>query len=249
MPTDAATGSAKSNFARLMQASGSEHVLFADQDDVWTQDHVAEITGLLTTAATDIGDEVPTYAFTDVIPVNDKLELLSESFFAFKGIDPAASRRLSQSIVCPPMLGCASGINRALIKLALPVPTDRVTGHDWWALLLASAVGHCTWSLKPTVLYRLHGNNASGQVASDPLTYARAGGKIAKVRRGMMLRRLQSNAVRDRVAPVASRQAMDVLAGFDVLMDKGPAERRLRLILGRYLYPDLTRNLGMLALC
>ena len=49
LPTDRPTGSAKSNFAKLMEASTADHLLFADHDDVWTPDHVAEIRRLLRT--------------------------------------------------------------------------------------------------------------------------------------------------------------------------------------------------------
>lgn len=249
MPQDGPSGSAKGNFARLMAASEAERLMFADQDDFWSTDHVAEIDGLLASAAEERGPKTPVYAFTDVVPVDRQLAQLAESFFDYKGIDPAISRRLSQSLVCPPMLGCASGINRALLNLALPLPVDEVTGHDWWALLLASAVGHCTWSGKKTALYRLHGGNTSGQVASDVRVYARMGGKVAKVRRGMMLRRRQAAAVRARVAHIATPEVLAVLDGFDALMDRGFLLRRFLLVSGRYLYPDLTRNLGMLTLC
>lgn len=249
LPTDLPTGSAKSNFAKLMEASTADHLLFADHDDVWTPDHVAEIRRLLTEAEAAHGAATPIYAFTDVTPVDGALQPLAESFFAYKGIDPAISQRLSQSIVCPPMLGCASGINRALRDLALPLPAEEVTGHDWWALLLAAAAGHCTWSTARTVAYRLHGGNASGQVASDARVYAKMGGKAAKVRRGVMLRRRQADAVRARVADVAGPESLAVLEGFGRAVDRGAVARRLGLIRGGYLYPDLTRTLGMLALC
>lgn len=250
METARPTGSAKGNFDQLMQAATGDYILFADQDDVWTPDHVTEIVKMLTEAEAEMSPDTPIYAFTDATPVNNALRPLAKSFFSFKGIDdPAISRKLNRTIVCTPMLGCASGINRALLNLARPVPIDRVTGHDWWALLLATAAGHCVWSMKSTVLYRLHGSNASSQVASRFRTYSKFTNKTRKVRRGMMLRRQQAVAVRDRLQGIACAKNLAILEEFDQLMGKGFVSRRFRLLIGGYIYPDITRNLGMFALC
>lgn len=249
MDTDRPTGSAKGNFEKLMQACSARYILFADQDDVWTKDHVSVIKDLLNQGEAQTSSHTPVYAFTDTTPVNKALVPIMDSYFTFKGIDPKISRSVRKTIVCPPMLGCASGINRALLDLSLPVPTDRVTGHDWWALMLAASAGHIVWSMKSTALYRLHGGNASAQVSARLQTYAKFGNKAAKVRRGMMLRRIQAMAVRERLQHLASAENIAILDGFDQLMDKGFAQRRIALLSGGYLYPDITRNIGMLALC
>ena len=41
LPTDTATGSAKTNFLKLMQASDADYVCFCDQDDVWLPEKVS----------------------------------------------------------------------------------------------------------------------------------------------------------------------------------------------------------------
>lgn len=249
MPKSPATGSAKGNFALLMDTSQADFILFADQDDVWEPGHVAHIKELLQGAEAQFSAQTPIYAFTDVTPVGTKLAPIADSFFAFKGIDPAIANRLNQSIVCPPMLGCASGINRALLDLARPIPLDQVTGHDWWAQLLAAGAGKCAWSRQSTVKYRLHGGNASSQVSSDARQYAKVQNKVQKVRRGMDLRRAQAEAVRARLAEHGLTDQLPTLDGFSAVLDRGFVGRRIGLIRGGYLYPDLTRTAGMLALC
>jgi hypothetical protein len=52
-------------------------------------------------------------------------------------------------------------INRTLLNLALPVPTQ-VIMHDWWLALIASTFGKITIVNQPTVLYRQHSNNNTG---------------------------------------------------------------------------------------
>ncbi len=249
MDSDQGTGSAKGNFSKLLEMATGDHILFADQDDVWTEDHVAHLVDLMTEAESTLGLDKPIYAFSDVTPVDIDLNPLADSFFSFKGIDPSISQKLNKSIVCPPMLGCASCINQALLQLVRPVPVDLVTGHDWWALLLASAAGHCTWSNKSTVYYRQHGNNSSSQIASKVGNYARVNDKVSRVRRGMILRQKQAVAVRNRLAQKGLVENLHTLDRFDQLMRSGFVLRRVKLLVGGYLYPDLTRNLGMLALC
>lgn len=243
------SGSAKANFARLLEASEGDYLLFADQDDVWLPNRVSETMRLLQGAETRAGRDVPVYAFTDVIPVRGDLSEIGPSFFRFKKIDPSIAGRLAQSLVCPPMLGCASGINRALAELALPIPVEDVTGHDWWALLLAVAAGQAVWSTKATVRYRLHGANASSQVETAVGAYARMGGKSARVRRGMMLRQRQAAAVAERLVERGRGEDVAVVERFAGLGQASAVGRRLGLVRGGYLYPDWIRTLAMLALC
>lgn len=244
-----ATGSAKGNFSELMTYAEADYILFADQDDVWSRDHVDVIVKLLEDAEREKGREHAICAFTDVTPVDANLNPKADSYFSFKGIDPSICKKTSQSIVCPPNLGCASGINRYLLNLAVPVPVDRVTGHDWWALLLASAVGHCVWSTKKTVQYRIHSGNSSAPKQSSVRVYLQAANKGAKVKRGMMLRREQANAVYDRLTGIADEEQLRAFQRFDEVMGGNFLQRRLGLASGRFLYPDMTRNIGMLLFC
>lgn len=244
------TGSAKANFAKLMEVSDAEYILFADQDDVWLPNRVSETMRLLEEAEALHGAQTPVFAFTDVIPVDANMSQITDSFFRFKKVDPDVANRLNQCLVCTPMLGCAAGINRSLASLATPIPVEEVTGHDWWALLLASATGRAIWSSARTVKYRLHGGNASGQVETAVSGYARTGGKRAKVQRGMTLRRQQGAAVAARLAEKGlADDAVGTINRFVALGDASALGQRWGLVRGGYLYPDWTRTLAMLALC
>ena len=244
------SGSAKANFARLLEESTSDYILFSDQDDVWLPSRISETIRLLDEAAERYGPEEPIYAFTDVKAVRRDLSIIDESYFRFKKIDPRIVEHLSQCIVCPPMLGCASGINRSLRDLCLPIPTDQVTGHDWWALLLAVSAGKAVYSLEATLLYRQHGGNASGQMQTSISSYAGKTGKTARVRRGMHLRSNQALAVANRLADRGcAEDSVPVLQRFNKIETMNWLARRKELIAGRYLYPDTLRNTAMLCLC
>lgn len=239
------TGSAQGNFSRLLQETSADYVLFADIDDVWQPNKVAHTLDLL--KKNDVNPEIPLYAFTDVTPVDADLNPIMQSFWKFKRIDPEISQHLNQALVCPPMLGCASGINRALARIAAPVPPE-ATGHDWWALLIACALGRVVYSSEQTMLYRLHGGNASAQKEVSLLAYSKAGGRGAKVRRGMKRRTEQAQALLDTFGAAMPSDKRSLINRFVQLRSQNYLMRRYTLLRGSFFYPDLPRNLAMLAL-
>jgi hypothetical protein len=183
--------------------------------------------------------------FTDVIPVNANLEPLDQSFWKFKKLDPAVTQNLNQSLVCPVMLGCASGMNRALVKMATPVPVS-VTGHDWWALLVALVFGVVRYSPSPSMLYRLHGNNQSNQKKVSISNYLIKNDKLKAVRHGVSRRMDQGQALIDRFGDAIDPTQRRILDDFVSIASQGFVQRRISLLKGNYLFPDLQRNLAMI---
>jgi glycosyltransferase involved in cell wall biosynthesis len=239
------TGSALGNFSILIDNADADYVLFADIDDVWLPTKVADTLSLLRNAELNAPPGTPIYAFTDVIPVDAALVPKGDSYWVMKKIDPAVGTRLNQSLVCPVMLGCASGVNRALINLGRPVP-GIVTGHDWWLQLVAAAFGHVVYSPERTLLYRLHGANASAQMRVNFLDYLGGQNRIAKVRRGMLRRREQAQALSDHFGDQLPREASKAVAQFVATGRQGFLKRRLTILEGGFLYADMPRNLAML---
>ena len=237
------SGSAKANFALLLAETTADHILFCDADDVWKPGKVALLRGLLAEAEAAHGSAAPIYAFTDVTPVNAMLAPIQQSYWEFKKVDPIVARQLNRLVLCPPMLGCASGINLALARLALPMPTA-VTGIDWWALLLACIFGHAVWSSEQTMLYRIHGNNDSQPRKVGLLDYAFQTDKLARVRRGVQRRIEQADAILEAHRGTLPPDARQTLEQFVSIRDKNFVGRRLGLLRGRHRYPDLPRTLA-----
>ncbi len=241
------SGSAKANFSWLMTQSSADHVLFADADDVWDDDKVA----VTLTALRDVerrcgGPTVPAMVFSDARLIDGQGGVTGPSYWEYKKIRPEIAGTLSQVLVCPPMLGCASGCNRALMSMATPVPFDQVTGHDWWLLLVAAAFGVAEPLRRPTFSYRLHGSNSSNQRPVNLGAYAKSSGKVERVRRGMVARREQAQALIDYYGSRLPETERRTIERFVATGSQGPLGRRLGLLRGRYLYPDLPRNLAML---
>ena len=57
--------------------------------------------------------------------------------------------------------GCATAFNRALMKIATPVP-EAALMHDWWLGLIASAFGQVLTEETCLVDYRQHAGNTLG---------------------------------------------------------------------------------------
>jgi len=241
------TGSAQSNFAILMQETKADYVLCADHDDVWKPEKVELTLRSLKEAEAKFGKATPIYFFTDVIVVNKDLEVVNASYWKFKRIDPKISSRLSQCLICPPMLGMASGMNRALVDLSNPVP-EKVTGHDWWALLVAAAMGEVIYNPGTTALYRLHGENYSAPKQVGIIPYMKSKLGAGFVRHGLGRRIDQADALIEVFGPNVPPDKMDILRRFSNLRSEGFLRRRVTLMTQNYLYPDLVRNVATLAL-
>jgi glycosyltransferase involved in cell wall biosynthesis len=245
------SGSAKANFATLMNMATADLILFADADDVWDGDKIRRTVTVLEEMEALHGPDRPAYVFSDARLIDEHGQDTGDSYWKYKRIKPSIADSLNGLLVCPPMLGCTSGVNRALLRLATPVPVDQVTGHDWWMILVANVFGNVRYLSEPTMSYRLHGNNASDQKPVSLAVYASKPGrlsvKMSGVRIGMDMRRLQAQAVLDRFGDQLPQKARASLMSFIDVPRQGYFRRRATLVGGRYLYSDIPRNIAMLA--
>ena len=164
--TDKATGSAKSNFLKLMQAATAEYVCFADQDDVWLSDKVSSAMQAMRKLETRWARTTPLLVFTDLQVVDENLKVVHESFWKQDGIEPRRIRSLASILGHNVVTGCTALMNRRLLEMSLLMP-EEATMHDAWSGLVALIFG--AWEAIPekTVLYRQHGRNVVG-VAISP---------------------------------------------------------------------------------
>lgn len=243
------SGSATANFSDLIARSDADYIMFADADDIWDRDKIGLTVAALERLEALTSPTTPLYTYSDVRVVDRSGGLLHASYREFKRMGMNAGSRLSQLLVCPPMLGCASGINRALVERACPVPVPEVTGHDWWCALVAKVSGRLEAMPEVTMSYRLHGANSSSQQAVSAVGYAAEPGKITRVRRGMDDRRRQARALADHFGTALLPNDRKVIDRFVATGGQGFARRRLTLALGGYVYPDHLRNLAMFAAC
>ena len=104
---------------------------------------------------------VPRLVYSDLVVVDGRLRTLQRSFFRHSRLRHEGREPLRTLLGRSFVLGCASGMNRPLLELALPLP-GRIASHDWWVALCAAAAGQIAYLPQPTIWYRRHEGNASG---------------------------------------------------------------------------------------
>ena len=151
------------NFEYLMQASldsgQAPWVMFCDQDDVWLPNKIEQSLREMQRVERRTGDGDPCLVHTDLIVVNHRLQPIAPSFVRYQRMDPArcsAMWLLSMNQVT----GCATMVNRELLRMALPIPPEVIV-HDWWCAVLSGS-GQRAFIENPSILYRQHAVNQIG---------------------------------------------------------------------------------------
>jgi glycosyltransferase involved in cell wall biosynthesis len=166
LPSGSAAGSARDNFLRLMEASTADHICFSDQDDVWLPDKLSRTKEAMDRLESEWGTNLPLLVFTDLQVVDDELNQLHPSFWAYMGIDPDRINRLNKLLVQGVVTGCTAMLNRPLADLSLRMP-EEASMHDRWIALLTSTMGKYAIVRAPTILYRQHDRNLLGTGAAQ----------------------------------------------------------------------------------
>lgn len=160
---NAPTGSAKQNFARLLNNCDSDYIMFCDQDDVWLPQKIEKSLEAMQGAE---GNDcnIPVLVHSDLKVVDRDLNLISNSFFEFQRLTPK-NITLPKLLVQNYVTGCTVMINRALKQICGQIPKECIM-HDWWLAAVASLFGKTVCINEPTILYRQHEGNQVGAKAS-----------------------------------------------------------------------------------
>lgn len=153
-------------YSQALALCDADYVALADQDDLWRADKLevllAAESGL---RANGRADEHPTLIFSDYALIDEQDHLLARSGLRAQGFSPRSDTAFRRLLVQNLVAGCTILLNRALLRLALPVPTEAVM-HDWWIALVAAGLGRIGYVDAPLVGYRQHGANTLGARAS-----------------------------------------------------------------------------------
>ncbi len=151
-------------YGRLLERlpTESRYVFFCDADDVWLPRKVERSLAAMWEA--EASAPGPILVHTDLAVVGGDLALLAPSLWAHLGLRTGAttaSAIATDNVVTGPTVL----INRELLDLVLPVPSEAIH-QDWWPALVAASVGRIVSLPESTVLYRRHGANDSGALES-----------------------------------------------------------------------------------
>lgn len=236
------------NFARLLDQADAPYVMFADADDVWRPDKVAVTLTAMRELEAQVGPGTPLLVHTDLTVVDAQLHEIHPSAWRAANLDPRLSRDPRRLLTQNCAWGCTMMLNRTLVELARPVPTD-VVMHDWWVILVAAAMGRVAYLPRPTILHRQHGGNDTG-VKSWALGYV-----LEQARRitdrGQFDRRMaptiaQADELLRRFADRLPPQVAAASTAYAKLACVSPPRRWARVVRHGLWQRGLVRNLGWL---
>ncbi|MFM2043656.1 MAG: hypothetical protein RLY86_2232 [Pseudomonadota bacterium] len=252
LPADHPSGSAKAAFSRLMAHSGADHVLFADQDDVWAPEKVALTLQALQAGESRVGGSRPVLAFCDLSLIDAQGALIADSFRRYRRMDVRRGTAFRYLLLDNVVTGCAMGVNRSAIQHSAPVP-DAAMMHDWWLALVCAGLGTVV-PMEPALIgYRQHGANSVGAAPYSPWAAIRT--KLASLRlRGDQHVfngwyggvQAQAAAFQQRFGSSLAPIDAQALAAFVRLRRLSPGVRRWAILRHGLYRTSLVRTLGLL---
>lgn len=142
---------ASGNFFRLLEReSDAGFFAFCDQDDIWPEDKLAVAVARLQA----LGRPNSLYcAAVEYVDAN-----LGHIGFSQTRVTPAFANALAENIAP----GCTMVMDAGLRELIVMHKPRDATIHDWWAYLVAAALGQVIFDPVPRIRYRQHTANAVG---------------------------------------------------------------------------------------
>lgn len=149
------------NVSKEMQEE--DVIMLCDQDDVWYKNKIELTLEHMRKLAEEYTNQIPLLVCSDVEVVDENLVQLSPSFrkmnnYSLKKLD------FSHLMMENKVQGCTVMMNKALAVKLKKLP-QKVSMHDSWLGLIASAMGKIDYIDSPTMAYRQHAGNAKGSVS------------------------------------------------------------------------------------
>ena len=234
---------AKESFSELLNYavanSNSEYFMFCDQDDVWYSDKVEKTLLKIQAMEQECGD-IGLLVHTDLEVVDEKLNILNNSFMDFQKIDPMKNN-FNNLLIQNTITGCTMLINRKLAQKCLSIP-DSAIMHDWWIGLVACQFGNIGYVNEATMKYRQHTSNAIGAKGFDISFILKNMSKKISLAENIF----QAKAFLDRYRDKLDKNTIEMLEDFSTIESKSFWQKRKILLKHKLLKQGLIRNIGLL---
>ncbi len=158
------TGGACANFMSMLHYAKESYVMFCDQDDVWLPHKVEQENRKMQMCELQFPG-MPCLVFSDLYVVDDKLNIISNSFMQYAGRNPYNTdyKSLIMQNVAP---GCTMLLNHSLVEQIMKcTDIEKIGMHDKWAILVAALQGKICFVNQPLSKYRQHQGNVVGAEA------------------------------------------------------------------------------------
>jgi len=229
------------NFSKLLESSSAPYIMFCDQDDVWLPEKV-ELTLKKMIEVEKSNPDTPLLIHTDLKVVNTNLDILSDSYWSYQGLDPEydiLNRLLVQNVIT----GCTVMINKKLADIALPIP-DKAIMHDWWLGLVAASFGQVHHIDIPTMLYRQHANNDTGATSFNLHTILKKLQNLSNI--NLEKYTVQAELLLSRYSEDLKPEQKTLLEAFIATKNQSWIKSKQTLVKYKILKQDIFRNIGLL---
>lgn len=240
-------GSAKQNFASILSwVNGNydfSYFMFADQDDVWMNDKIEKTLQAMRKAETEC--QGPVLFHTDLSVVDRNLNILGESFFKYRSLEPEI-KDLRHLLIQNNVTGCTMLWNRALND-RIDLGNDAIAMHDWWIALTACVFGRIICLKMPTVLYRQHGSNVVGATKVDSLNFIKMRlSNLPHVRRTLHMAVEQAHEFAVYYKDQLGQEQTEILRSFSTLYEHNKLKRLTTVCRGSFLKQGWIQIVGEL---
>ncbi|PKN12861.1 MAG: glycosyltransferase family 2 protein [Deltaproteobacteria bacterium HGW-Deltaproteobacteria-4] len=236
------------NFARLLEASTADYIMFCDQDDVWLPGKVSLTLAKMHELEEIHGAETSLLVHTDVRVVDESLNVVADSGDRYRRIDPEKGNAFSRLLLQNISTGCTVMLNRTLRDLALPIPGAAFM-HDHWLSLVASCFGDIAYLPTPTLLYRQHVKNKVGAQVWNLAHVVRLLFRLPTIRQMMVGNRMQASAFYECYHAILQDRDRELLEAFIHMPEHGLLQKRRNIFKYGFFYAGAIRNIGWLVLC
>lgn len=145
----------------LKQASG-DYIAFCDQDDVWLPNKIELSLDKIKEMEEIYGKNIPLLVHTDLIVVDENLDIISQSFFKQEGLNVYKDENVLKALFLQNnLVGCTMLFNKIAKNLSLPFP-EHIIMHDYWLGLVVACKGKIEFINQETIKYRQHKENVVG---------------------------------------------------------------------------------------
>lgn len=237
------------SFGVLLESTTANYVAMCDQDDVWLPDKLESQLRCIRDVEAGADENLPVLVHSDLRVVDESGSVVAESFWRYQKLQPSRMQTLPGLLVQNCVTGCATMVNRALVKLATPIPKQAIM-HDWWLALVAVSCGKVVAMQSVTLNYRQHGAN---QVGAKEWGWRHIRNIFDQGAESMQqsLRRTGQQAEALLHMPVLDKETRKVVQTYVDILHSGHFNwyrRRVALLRGRYFKYGLLRNIAMFIL-
>lgn len=234
---------AKGSFGYLLNLrENADYTMFCDQDDVWLPTKIETTLKKMLSAEQDYG-KIPILVHSDLYVVDTNLRIIESSYWKYQVVNPK-NNQFHQILLTNTSTGCTVMINRALRDLAIPIPKEAVM-HDWWLILVASALGKIIFLNQPFVYYRQHKKNDVGAKKFN-LSYILRSNNKDDIRKSIVCSVAQAKIFQNRYADRIDPYLRKIVHAYVMLPDDTFWNKRISIFKYKFFKHGVIRTAGLL---